>query len=135
MQKLLNDRRILIPVLLTAAVIAIGSVAIVVTADGTSSGGSSTASAPADSAQPAGAAVKVDIKDFKFKPPSVTVTAGSEVTFTNDDSALHTATLDGTFDTANLKQGDAKPVTFDEAGTYDYICDIHPFMKGTVFVK
>lgn len=136
MRKILNDLRLLIPVLLTAAVIAIGSVAIIVTAGSPSSGGSSSASAPAGSAQPTtGGDIKVDIADFKFKPPSVTVQVGGTVTWANSDSALHTATLDGTFDTGNLEQGDSEQATFEEPGTYDYICDLHPFMKGTVVVQ
>ncbi|MGI8632832.1 MAG: cupredoxin domain-containing protein [Solirubrobacterales bacterium] len=81
--------------------------------------------------------VEIDIADFEFKPPEVTVEAGTKVTWTNKDSANHTATADDktVFDTGNLNQGDAKSATLDKAGTYGYICDIHPYMKGSVTVK
>jgi plastocyanin len=66
------------------------------------------------------------------------VKAGGTVTWTNEDSAQHTATDDKStppFDTGTLDQGDSKKVTFKKAGTYPYICTFHPFMKGTVVVQ
>lgn len=84
-----------------------------------------------------GSAVK--IVDFKYDPDPIEVEAGTAVKFTNEDDAPHTATSSGDvpkdFDTGNLEKGDSKDVTFDEAGTYTYICDIHNYMKGTVEVK
>ena len=73
-------------------------------------------------------------------PESVQIDAGTEVTWTNEDSAPHTATADDdarreSFDTKVLKQDASGAVTFDEPGTYAYICDLHPFMKGTVVVR
>ena len=56
----------------------------------------------------------------------------------NRDSAPHTATASGEkpFDTKVLKEGQkSKPITFDKPGEYAYICDLHPFMKGTVVVR
>jgi plastocyanin len=80
--------------------------------------------------------VKVDIKDFKFGPPAVTVKKGGRVTWTNSDSADHTATADNrTFDTGTLHQGDSKVETFDKTGTYSYSCQFHPFMKGRIVVS
>jgi plastocyanin len=96
---------------------------------------------PASEAPPANAATKaVDVKisNFKFAPASVAVTAGGTITWTNEDSAQHTATDDKStppFDTGTLDQGDSKKVTFKKAGTYPYICTFHPFMKGTVVVE
>ena len=55
------------------------------------------------------------------------------VTFTNDDSTTHTATSTEApvdFDTGDLSEGDAEQITFDEAGTYEYRCDIHNSMDG-----
>lgn len=134
MQKLLNDRRLLLPVLLAAAAIAIVAVVIIVTG-GSSDGGSSSASAPQESSQSAVADAKVDIADFTFEPETITVEAGGTVTWTNTDKAPHTATKDDDFDTGTLQMGDSKKVTVDQPGTFAYICDIHPFMKGTVVVK
>jgi plastocyanin len=93
------------------------------------------ATAPAGAAK---AAVDVTISNFKFVPPSVSVAKGGAVTWTNKDSAAHTATLDqgaGAFDTGTLNQGDSKKITFDTAGSFAYICSFHPFMKGTVVVQ
>lgn len=84
---------------------------------------------------PAVEAATVDITDFKYEPATVTVKAGGTVEWTNSDTAPHTATADDqSFDTGSLSQGDAKKVTFDEAGTFAYICTFHPFMKATVEV-
>ena len=79
---------------------------------------------------------KVEIADFKYAPETVTVKAGTEVTWTNSDDATHTATADdSSFDTGDLDQGDAKSVTFDQAGRFTYYCRFHPFMKATVEVQ
>ncbi len=80
-------------------------------------------------------AVTVDIADFKYDPETVTVAAGAEITWVNEDDANHTATADPGFDTGTLAQGDEKAVTAPEPGTYEYTCTFHPFMKGTVTVE
>ncbi len=105
--------------------------------DGGSSAGSGSGS---DSGQSAPKATEgsgpVAIKDFLYKPENVTVSAGDSISFTNEDSANHTATAnDGSFDTGTLEQGDSKSLTFDEPGTYAYICSFHPFMTGEVTVE
>lgn len=80
---------------------------------------------------------KVQIKDFLFNPETIDVAVGTKITFTNEDSAPHTATsdADGGFDTGTLKQGDSRSVTLTKAGTFDYVCTIHPFMNATVTVR
>lgn len=78
----------------------------------------------------------VAIKDFAFKPGSLTVAVGSVVTFRNDDSAAHTATADDkSWDSKNLAQSKTFVYTFAKAGTVKYHCDIHDYMKGTVVVR
>jgi plastocyanin len=78
----------------------------------------------------------VPIKGFAFKPATVTVNEGDTVTWTNQDTAPHTATAsDGSFDTGNLKKGASGSHKFSKAGSFAYICSIHPNMKGTVVVK
>jgi plastocyanin len=74
----------------------------------------------------------ISIKNFAFSPPSVTVSKGAIVTWTNEDSAPHTITGIG-LDSGSLSNGQS--FTFNEAGTYTYICSIHPSMKGTVIVQ
>jgi amicyanin len=77
----------------------------------------------------------VHIKNFAFSPATVTVTAGSTVVWTNDDSIQHDVTFDGGSIASNtLSQNDTFSHTFRTAGTYHYICSIHPFMHGTVIV-
>jgi len=135
MQNLLDDRRLLLPLILTAIAIAIGSVLIIVlTGDAASGESASTDSAPV-AAQEAGAAVKVDITNFKYKPETITVKAGSKVTWVNNDVAPHTATADDTFDTGNLEKGGSKAITLSKPGSYSYVCEFHAFMTGTVVVK
>lgn len=130
----LDDRRLLLPVLATAVVIAVGAVLIVVLSkDASSESPASSASSPA-STKPAGGSVKVDIADFKFVPPMVTVKAGGKVTWTNSDTAPHTATAADMFDTGTLNKGDSKTLTLPKRGSYSYICSFHVFMKGTVVV-
>jgi plastocyanin len=83
----------------------------------------------------AAASTGVTIKDFKFGPASSSVNVGDTITWTNEDVAPHTATAnDGSFDTGSLSQGKSGSHTFTKAGTFPYICSIHPSMKGTVTV-
>jgi plastocyanin len=78
----------------------------------------------------------VTIAGFAFDPDGLTVAAGTTVTFTNDDSAAHTATAeDDSFDTGELEGGDTAEVTFDEPGEVSYFCNIHNYMQGTVTVE
>lgn len=76
----------------------------------------------------------VSIAGFAFGPGSVSIEVGDTVTWTNDDNAPHTATAAGDFDTGTIAVGESASVTFDTAGTYDYVCSIHPTMSGTVIV-
>ncbi|HEX5910091.1 MAG TPA: plastocyanin/azurin family copper-binding protein, partial [Thermoleophilaceae bacterium] len=79
---------------------------------------------------------KVDIRDFKYRPPKDEVKVGQSIKFTNQDTAKHTATSQpqGTFDSGDLEKGQTKPVKFTKAGTYTYYCVYHAFMKGKVKV-
>jgi plastocyanin len=78
---------------------------------------------------------QVRIVDFRFEPSLLTVTPGTIVTWTNEDSAPHTATAeDESFDTGRLDKGESGEVTFDTSGTFDYICVYHPYMEGSVLV-
>ena len=101
-------------------------------------GGSSAGESEQPAEDSAGAAVQaatVDITDFLYDPATVTVSKGGTVEWTNNDKAPHTATAeDGSFDTGSLDKGDSAKVTFDEPGTFKYICTFHPFMGATVEV-
>lgn len=96
--------------------------------------GAASGSAPAPSGD-AALSEKVEIVDFAYDPDPVTIEEGGKVIWQNEDSAPHTATAeDGSFDTGTLEEGKLGSESFKEAGTYPYICSIHPDMKGTVEV-
>jgi plastocyanin len=79
---------------------------------------------------------QVTIADFEFTPATITVQQGDEVTWANDGPSSHSATAeDGSFDTGVFGAGGSRSVTFDEAGTFSYICTPHPNMEGTVTVQ
>lgn len=77
----------------------------------------------------------VDIDGFAFAPATLTVPVGSTVTWTNEDDDPHTVVADGgAFRSQALTKGGVYSFTFPVAGTFDYDCSIHPFMRGTVVV-
>lgn len=83
-----------------------------------------------------GDAASVVIKGFKFVPAEIKVKAGTTVTWRNEDSAAHTIeSSDNTLTSDNLEQGDTVTFTFNNPGRVDYICGIHPSMKGAVIVE
>jgi plastocyanin len=78
---------------------------------------------------------QVNINDFAFVPLSLTVKAGSTVTWTNRDEEPHTvAASDGSFRSPGMGTGATFSHTFSTAGTFEYVCSIHPMMRGTVVV-
>jgi plastocyanin len=80
--------------------------------------------------------VAVTIQAFLFSPASVEVPRGTTVTWTNQDSALHTVMSDMTqeFASPTLGMGQSFSFTFTKAGSYPYHCSIHPTMHGNVIV-
>jgi plastocyanin len=83
----------------------------------------------------AAASTGVTIKNFKFSPGSSSVHVGDTITWANKDIAPHTATAsDGSFDTGTINKNKSGSHTFTKAGSFPYICSIHPSMKGTVTV-
>lgn len=83
-----------------------------------------------------GEAASVVIRGFKFVPSEIKVKAGTTITWRNEDSAAHTVeSNDGVLTSDNLEQGDTVTFTFDKLGRIDYICGIHPSMKGSVVVE
>ena len=76
-----------------------------------------------------------------YIPYHVTVSAGEEITWSNDDTAAHTVTSgapgapDGLFDSSLFMAGGTFSVTLDESGDYPYFCMVHPWMTGIVTVN
>lgn len=103
-------------------------------ADGESRGSAPSAAEPVTTD-------RVVIQDFRFMPPEISVPVGTEIRWTNMDSAAHTATSgtspgpDGVFDTGTVEGGQAGSVTVRRRGTFAYFCEFHPFMTGTVTVE
>lgn len=75
----------------------------------------------------------VSIENFKFVPAELTVKAGTTVVWTNNDSAGHDIKADE-FVSPMMAQGETYSHTFTVKGTYDYICGVHPSMKGKIIV-
>ena len=90
--------------------------------------------APAQSAATAGA---VSIDNFTFTPASLTVKAGTTVTWTNKDDIPHgIASSDNAFKKSRaLDTDDNFSFTFTTPGTYQYFCYVHPLMVGTIVVE
>ncbi len=76
----------------------------------------------------------VDINHFAFHPPTLNVTRGARVVFSNSSSTAHTATDKGAFDTGHIKPGHSVAVHFERKGTFSYHCSIHTFMHGKIVV-
>ena len=82
------------------------------------------------------AANGVVMKNFDFSPMTITVKAGSTVTWKNLDGEPHTVTsADGLFRSGALDTDETYSYKFDKPGTYKYVCSIHPKMIGTIIVK
>jgi plastocyanin len=77
----------------------------------------------------------IDQDNLKFKPSSLTISAGETVYFANSESALHTVTINGENESGPMRRGDIFQFTFEEPGTYRITCDYHPQMRATVTVE
>lgn len=79
---------------------------------------------------------EVSIKSFSFNPAILNIKIGTKATWTNQDSASHTVTSDsGTeLNSDSFSQGKSYSHIFENAGTFEYHCSIHPSMKGKVIV-
>lgn len=111
-----------------------GSAAILATALALSAGTSSNAAMSSGDKPASGAEVKID--NFSFGPASVTVPAGTTITWTNHDDVPHVvASDDKIFKSKALDTDDRFSFTFTKPGTYEYFCAIHPKMTAKVVVQ
>jgi LPXTG-motif cell wall-anchored protein len=84
----------------------------------------------------AAASGAVTIADFQFTPAQITINQGDTVTWTNNGPSAHSATApDGSFDTGIFPAGQSRSHTFNDTGTFSYICTPHPNMHGTIVVE
>jgi plastocyanin len=88
-------------------------------------------------ASAASPAASVSIDNFTFTPPTVTVRAGTTVTWTNKDDIPHgIAATNNAFPRSKaLDTDDSYSFTFTTPGTYQYFCYVHPHMTGTIVVQ
>jgi plastocyanin len=118
-----------VPVLVACGSAANGS-------SGSGGGGTTPASTPSSSA----GGTSVAIANYAFTPQTLTVKAGTTVTWTNKDSVPHnvisatnmstSATTTNTFTSGNFNQGQTFTFTFSKPGTYYYECSIHAAMAA-----
>jgi plastocyanin len=106
-----------------------------------SSSSTTVANATVTAANPAGNSA-VTVKQFQFMPAELNVKASTNVTWTNQDDILHTATsgsppgtADGKFDGPMDGRGKSFSHVFDHPGRYPYFCNRHTSMTGTVIVE
>jgi plastocyanin len=129
---------------LVAALLAFALAACANTASETTDAGepSQAPESEAPASEAAGEATRVTIDGSAFDPAELTVAVGTEVTWENADSFAHTVT-EGTDGQAaddpivdeEIAQDGTVSVTFDEPGTYEITCEIHPSMNMTVTVE
>ena len=87
------------------------------------------------SGQAFAADAQVKIANFTFDPPTLTVNAGTAVTWVNADDIPHLVSeKDGKFRSSALDTNDKFSQTFSTAGTFEYFCAIHPHMTGKIVV-
>jgi plastocyanin len=80
-------------------------------------------------------ATDVTIQGFVFGPSKLSVAQGKAVTWVNTDDSPHQVTITGLPRSQLLMKGQTHTQTFATAGVYEYVCGLHPAMKGTVEVK
>lgn len=91
--------------------------------------------ASAGPAAQASATKTVDINHFAFHPPTLTIAAGTTVSFVNSSKVTHTATHGGVFNTGRIGPGTSIAARFKQTGTFTYHCMIHPLMHGKIVVQ
>ena len=79
---------------------------------------------------------EISIQNFHFMPETLTVKAGTPVTWVNRDEEPHNVvSLDRVFRSKAIDGGEKFTATFDKPGTYKYICAVHPHMRGQIVVQ
>lgn len=122
---------------LSSVVLVAGSLLAGCGGDDTKDEGAKTPKAAASSSKPLSGEAPVRIINFEFKPQKVVVKPGTEVTWTNEDTAIHDVKDTSPLNTPKSKEmakGETFSITYDSPGTYSYICGIHQYMTGSVEV-
>ena len=90
----------------------------------------------ASSSSSTGDEITVTIKGFAFQPAEVDAKVGQTIKWVNEDDAPHNAVAQngGNLKTKTFEKGGSDTFTLDAPGTIQYICTVHPQMKGTIKV-
>ena len=93
-------------------------------------------SASGESPESGAETAAVEIADSQFQPQDIEVASGTSITWTNVDDVPHTVTFDDSpvVSSDELGDGDSFTATFDDPGTFSYVCALHPEMSATVTV-
>jgi plastocyanin len=109
---------------------------------GSSSGVDDTMTMPPPQPEPTVTATSgtpvVTIHDFAFSPKTLVINKGMQVKFVQEDTITHNvvgAAASSFIHSPLLTKGQSYTVTFSKAGTYNYICAIHPNMQAKVIVQ
>ena len=87
------------------------------------------------SAEPVATTEVAMAKSYRFDPEAIEIDAGQTVTWTNEDNFTHTVQVDDRED-QKVEPGESVTETFDEPGTYHYVCTLHrKDMEGEVVVR
>ena len=81
--------------------------------------------------------VSISIRNLAYSREKITIKKGSTITWTNEDSMAHTVTSmssSDSFDSGTLEKGQTFSKTFNNVGTFDYVCSFHSSMKAEVVV-
>jgi plastocyanin len=76
----------------------------------------------------------IAVRDFEFAPVDFTAKAGEKVVWENEGEQIHNVKGRGFFSRA-MDAGESYSFTFERPGSYDYLCTLHPRMRGTVVVE
>jgi plastocyanin len=139
-------RKLLIIIVL---ILIVGGIAAAVThkSSNNTNNSSQTSSTPTNTNQnktnntstQAKAATTINIANMQFTPSQVSIKKGGTVTWTNNDSTTHTVVDDlsnvGGPNSGNIDPGKTYSFTFNNTGSFQYHCSIHPSMRGTIVVQ
>ncbi len=106
-------------------------------AEGTTTTAAAGGGETTTTAEAGGGTETVEMIDISFEPAELTVPVGTTVVWENAEGVPHTTTSDDDlWDSGTLQEGDTFEHTFEEAGTFTYICEIHPEqMQATITVE
>lgn len=126
--------------LIACLLLALGALGVAGCGGSNDNSSAARTSAPTEttaSGSAAGGGVSIEAIDITFKPQTATAKVGEKVTWTNKDQIAHTVTSrtgPEKFDSGTLSGGDTFSFTPKKAGTYQYVCLIHPSQTGTLTV-